>query len=172
MAATPALPTPAERALADLYLHVQTRTAGKVKGEATAEGFVDDIELLGWHWGLTSSSGVGATAKTSRRAYTAFEVTKRIDRATTALMSALQRNDEVKQLRLAMRRAGAAEPYFTIELGKGRVTALRHVAGPDGGDIEHVAFTFVEVDCQYRVQQRDGSLGGASSYSDDLSALG
>ncbi len=44
---------------ADIFLHLQTKRAGKVKGEAATTGHTDDIAVAGWHWGLSASSALG-----------------------------------------------------------------------------------------------------------------
>ena len=83
----------------DVYLHVQTKRAGKIKGEATMTGHEDDIVVSSWQWGLSASSAIGSTQATGRRSYTALTVQKSIDTSTTALMSALATNDLVKDMR-------------------------------------------------------------------------
>lgn len=154
---------------ADLFLHVQTKRAGKVKGEAAADGHVDDIELVGWQWGLSASSALGNTQVTARRAYTALTVVKRIDQASTALMAALATNDEVKEARLTMRRAGGdQEDYYTIKLQGARISAVQQGADPDGETRETVSIAFTKVDVEYRPQRATGLRGGSTSFSDEL----
>ena len=94
--------------VSDIYLSVQTKRAGKVAGEAFAVGHVDEIRLRGWNWGMAASSAIGSTQATGRRSYKALTVVKAIDAATTPLMSALATNDEVKEVRLSMRKAGGS----------------------------------------------------------------
>jgi type VI secretion system secreted protein Hcp len=105
----------------DAFLHLQTKRAGKVKGEATSAGHVDDIIVMGWGWGLSASTAL-ATEKYERRSYTVLTIRKLIDRATTGLMAAVATNDEVKEAKLTLRRAGGQqETYFTVKLGMGRI---------------------------------------------------
>jgi type VI secretion system secreted protein Hcp len=154
---------------ADVFLHLQTRRAGKVKGEAANEGHVDDIVVSGWHWGLSASSALGSTQATSRRSYSALTVVKHIDQATTALMAALATNDEVKEARLTMRRAGGSqEDYFTIKLQSARITSLQHECGDDGSTRETLTIAFTRVDVEYRPQRSTGLRAGATSFSDEL----
>lgn len=154
---------------ADLFLHVQTRRAGKVKGEVTTDGHVDDIELVGWQWGLSASSALGNTQVTARRSYTALTVVKHIDQASTALMAALATNDEVKEARLTMRRAGGEqEDFYTIKLQGARISAVQQGADPDGETRETVTIAFTKVDVEYRPQRATGLRGGSTSFSDEL----
>lgn len=154
---------------ADMYLHVQTKRAGKIKGEAKSPGHTDDIELVGWRWGVSTGSALGDSKATARRSYEALTIVKRIDAATTPLMSALASNDEVKELVLAMRRAGdGQEDYFTIRLKAGRIAGMHHEADGEGHTTETVTVAFTQVDVEYRVQRTSGLRGASTSFSDTL----
>ena len=158
---------------ADIFLHVQTKRAGKVKGESTTAGHVDDIVLTGWNWGLSAGSALGNTQATGRRSYTALTVCKHIDQATTALMAALATNDEVKEAKLTMRRAGGSqEDYFLITLKAARITSVQHDAVSDGGTQEVVTLAFTEVEVEYRPQRSGGGRGGSFMFTDTLPTNG
>ena len=162
-------PTGAMQGDCDVFLHVQTKRAGKIKGEARGRGHDDDIVVHGWRWGLSVSTAVGSARATSQRSYTALTVDKQIDSATTALMSALATNDEVKELTLAMRRAGGEqEDYFTIKLKAGRISSLQHEADAEGRTVETVTVAFTQVELEYRPQGTSGRRGGAFSFWDEL----
>lgn len=164
----PGLPT-AGSAGVDIFLHVQTKRAGKVKGEAVSPGHEDDIIVTGWQWGLSASSAIGSTQATARRSYTALTIHKRIDLATTGLMAALATNDEVKQAKLAMRRAGGAqEEFFVITLEAARVVGLQHATGPTGDAQETLMLAFTKVEVEYRAQRSSGLRGGAAVFNDEL----
>lgn len=156
---------------ADYYLHVQTKRAGKVKGEAVAPGHQDDIVVTGWAWGVTAGSALGDTQATARRSYSALTVHKQVDSATTALMSALTTNDEVKEAKLSLRRAGGEqEDFLVITLKGARVTSLQHTGADDGGTRETMTIAFTEVQVEYRPQQASGIRGGAFIFNDSLPA--
>ena len=153
----------------DTFLHVQTKRAGKVKGEASSLGHADDIIIAGWHWGLSAGSALGDTQATARRSYTALTVHKRVDMASTALMSALATNDEVKEAKLTMRRAGGAqEDFFLITLKGARITSLQHDASADGDVRETITIAFTEVEVEYRPQRSSGGRGGSTMFTDSL----
>lgn len=163
----PALP--AKGVGADVFLHVQTKRAGKIKGESVSPGHEDDIIVSGWQWGLSASSAIGSTQATSRRSYTALTVHKRIDQATTGLLAALATNDEVKEARLTMRRAGGEqEGFFVITLEAARVVGVQHSTGPDGETQETLMLAFTKVEVEYRGQHNTGRRGGAAVFSDEL----
>jgi type VI secretion system secreted protein Hcp len=160
---------PAGGGSADFFLHVQTKRAGKVKGESVSPGHTDDIIVSGWNWGITAGSALGDTQATARRSYSALTVVKSIDSASTALMSALATNDEVKEAKLALRRAGGdQEDYLTITLKGARITSLQHRGDDDGGTSEVVTIAFTEVEVEYRSQKATGVRGGAFTFTDSL----
>jgi type VI secretion system secreted protein Hcp len=153
----------------DTFLHVQAKRAGKVKGECTTAGHADDINVIGWHWGLSAASALGDTRATGRRSYTALTVNKHVDLATTALMSALATNDEVKEAKLTMRRAGGQqEPFLIITLKSARIVSVQHDAGSDGDTRETVSIVFTDVEVEYRQQRASGGRGASTVFTDSL----
>lgn len=158
---------------ADMYLHVQAKRAGKIKGESVSPNHVDDIVVRGWGWGVQASTAMGSTEATSRRTYTALTVTKQVDCASTALMKALVTNDEIKEAVLTLRRTGGDhEAFFTIRLKSARVTSVEHQAGGDGGVVEVIALSFTDIEVEYRRQQASGIRGGSYTFTDELPSAG
>jgi type VI secretion system secreted protein Hcp len=154
---------------ADAFLHVQTKRAGKIKGEVVSVGHADDIEVIGWNWGLSAASAVGSTQATGRRAYTSLTIHKRVDAATTALMSALATNDEVKEAKLTLRRAGGQQDdYFIIKLSGARITSLQQVGDETGGTHETLAIAFNKVEVEYKPQKSTGLRSGSSMFMDEI----
>lgn len=154
----------------DMFLHLQAKKAGKIKGEAVQPGHVDDILLRGWHWGARVPTEMGNTVATARRSYTTLTVLKGIDLATTALLSMLVTNEEIKEARLSMRKAGGVqEEYFVILLEGARVCAVNHEASADGSVLETIQIGFNKVTVEYRPQKGTGVRGGATTFQDEFS---
>ena len=153
----------------DIYLHVQTRRAGKIKGEAVASEHEDDIVVARWNWGLAAGSAMGSGQATARRSYKHLTVFKAIDAASTGLMSALATNDEVREAKLAMRKSGDNQvDYFTVLLGGARINAVDIEVDGSGAPVERVEFSFTRVEVEYRRQQASGQLGAGSTFSDEV----
>ena len=109
------------------------------------------------------------TRATGRRSYTALTVNKQVDLATTALMSALASNDEVKEAKLTMRRSGGQqEPFFIVTLKAARIVSVQHDAGSDGEARETISIVFTEVEVEYRQQRVSGGRGGSTVFTDNL----
>ena len=155
----------------DVFLHVQTRRAGKIKGEATTAGHAGDIAVLRWRWGVAANTAIGANASTARRSYQHLIVTKGLDAASTGLLNALVKNDEVKEATLTMRKAGGdALDYFTLTLRDARVIGVDVDLGADGWPVEQVVFAFNKIDIEYKPQESAGLGVGACTFNDE--ALG
>lgn len=153
----------------DVYLSVQTKRAGKLKGESTALDHKEEIVVQSWSWGLAASSALGSAQATGRRSYKNLSVAKRIDSATTSLMSVLATNDEVKEAKLSMRKAGEGQrDFFTIKLSNARVSSLDLECGENGDAIERITFSFTKVQVDYEAQQNTGQRGSGTSFQDEL----
>ncbi len=156
---------------ADLYLDLTLKRAGKVKGESVAAGHQDDIVLLGFGWGLGAGGDAVAAQSTGRRSYRQLTISKRLDTASTALMSAVAANDEVRRAVLCLRKAGGTqEDFFTLTLEKARVARYDLDTDADGEPVEKVALSFQKVSVEYRTQSASGQQGAAHSFDDDLTA--
>ncbi|MBI3369763.1 MAG: type VI secretion system tube protein Hcp, partial [Burkholderiales bacterium] len=122
-----------------------------------------------WRWSVSASSAIGSTVATGRRSYSGLELRKGIDSSSTGLMSALATNDEVKEAKLTMRRAGGEqEPYLVITLGGARVSSLEHEVSASGDAIEVVTILFTKVEVEYRGQKRSGGRGGSTTFNDEI----
>jgi len=154
----------------DIFLHVQTRRAGKIKGEGSTEGHADDIVVLGWNWGAQAGSALGSKDTGTRQSYKQLVVTKGLDSASTSLLSALATNDEVREARLAMRKAGGTPlDYYTMTLNGARVVAIDIDVDAQGRPVERVVFAFTKIAIEYTRQLASGINGAAFSFSDELS---
>ena len=153
----------------DIFLHLQTKRAGKLKGESRSVGHLDDIEVESWMWGVSSASAMGSVQANARRSYTALTVFKAIDMATTALMSALATNDEVKEAKLTMRKTGG-DPldYFTIKLAGARIEHVGHEVSASGLARERIDIVFTKVDVEYKRQDSAGRLATNVTFADEI----
>jgi len=154
---------------ADVFLAVKTKRAGDIKGESTATDHENAIVVSGWRWGVASSAALGSAQATSRRSYSHLVVTKHVDSASTALMSVLVTNDEVKEAKLAMRKAGEGQrDYFTITLNNARVIGIDLDCDASGAVVEHISFAFTKVQVDYEVQKSSGQRGSSTTFNDEL----
>ena len=86
------------------------------------------------------------------------------------LMAALATNDEIKEAKLTMRRAGGQqEPFLIITLKSARISSVQHDAGSDGEARETVAIVFTDVEVEYRKQGASGGRGASTVFTDSVS---
>jgi type VI secretion system secreted protein Hcp len=152
----------------DIFLHVQTARAGKIKGEASTEEHKNDIDVRTWSWGLASSSAIGSGMATGRRSYRNLVITKGFDTASTALLSALATNDKVTEAMLSMRKAGGeALDYYRMTLRDARVTAVDVEVDGEGRPVERVSFSFQKIEVEYKPQEHSGIGAGSLVFADE-----
>lgn len=169
MVAPPNMPTSATAAGADMYLDLTLKRAGKAKGESVASGHQDDIIVTGFSWGVGAAGDAVAAQSTGRRSYRQLVIRKNVDTASTALMSAVGTNDEVRSAKLSLRKAGGEqEDFFSITLEKARVVALDIDTDANGSPFETVTLAFQKIAVEYRVQSASGQVGATHSFNDDL----
>lgn len=164
-----AIGVPTGAAPAEMYLDLALQGAGKAKGECRASGHEDDIQVLGWRWGARAEMAVGGDAANARRSYDSLLVYKALDTATTVLLTALKKNDEVREARLVLRKPGGEQiDFFTLCLKQARVTRIDYEPAPAGGVLEKVCLSFARVEVEYRPQDAAGAAGPSHSFEDEL----
>lgn len=155
----------------DMFLKIDGARQGAIKGEAQDTSHADEIDVLAWSWGMEGNYMHGqATGKTAVRE---LKVAKRVDRASTALMSALRNNEVLKEAVLTVRKAGGAEPveYFTIRMTKARIAAITVQSSPPGEFAElseELSIAFSKMVVEYKPQGADGGYRGSSSFEMDI----
>jgi type VI secretion system secreted protein Hcp len=155
----------------DMFLHVQAKRAGKIKGEGSTTGHTDDIEVRSWTWGVSSAAAIGSTQATGKRQYKHLAVVKGIDSASTGLLAALATNDEIKEAKLTLRKAGGdALDYYTMTLGEARIVAIDTGVDEHGRPAETVAFAYTKIEVEYKRQQGTGISGASTSFHDDVAS--
>jgi type VI secretion system secreted protein Hcp len=156
-----------------MFLSVKGARAGIINGEAQDEKHKNEIEVLAWSWGMQGRAALGGGVATGKATIRELQVTKRVDKASTALMSALRQNEAIKEATLTVRKAGkTALEYLTIKIENGRVMSL----DIDAGDLanspaifERVTFSFNKITVQYTPQASDGAAQGATTFIDQWS---
>ncbi len=159
-------------ALADMFLRVEGGKQGLIKGEVVQPDHLNEIEVTGWSWGMDGSSTAFGQAS-ARTSLQELVIHKRVDSASTALMSALRNNEVIKKAVLSVRKAGggAAVEYFHITIEKARLVAHRVgsagvAAGPELH--EEVRFAFWKVQVEYRPQDPTGGGRGVSTFETEV----
>jgi len=141
----------------DMFLNL-----GTIKGETQDKAQKDtgDIDILAWSWGMSQSgsSHVGGGSGAGKANFQDISVTKWVDKASSALMSALAKGTHIPKAILLVRKAGEGQQkYIEITMEQVLVTSLS--TGGSGGEdrlTENVTLNFSKVKFEYMTQDTKG----------------
>ena len=125
--------TPAAGA-GDMFLYVKGARAGVIKGEAQDTAHQDEIDVISWSWGMQATRNQVTGAATGKASIQELKIVKRVDSASTGLMSALRTNESIKEAKLTLRKSGKGQlEYMKILIENGRVVSLTLDGGTPPG---------------------------------------
>ena len=155
-----------------MFLAVLGARAGKINGESQDHGkHKDEIEVLAWSWGMQGKPSLGGGTAAGKATMRELRITKKVDKASTALMAALRTNELIKEATLTLRKIGKTPlEYLVIKIENGRVMSIDIEAGDAASSpilFERVSFSFNKIRIEYTPQAPDGSAQGATSFDDE-----
>lgn len=156
-------------AKSDMFLRLEGKKTGVIKGESNVPEHPEEIEISAWSWGMTGAQALGGGGASARTSLSEIRVTKGTDRATTPLMSVLRDNEPIKKGVLTVRKAGAvpAVDYLVITIYDGRLTS--HTIGTASPDspvlVETLSIAFERIEVAYAPQLGGGSKGAQQTFS-------
>jgi type VI secretion system secreted protein Hcp len=153
-----------------MFLSVNGAKHGVINGEAQDEKHKNEVEVLAWSWGMQGRPTLGGGGSSGKATVRELRITKRVDKASTALMSALRHNEPIKEAVLTIRKIGKKPlEYLKIKIEDGRVVSLDIEAGDAASSptlLEKVAFSFNKISIEYTPQGPDGQALGSTSFED------
>lgn len=158
-------------ALADMFLLVEGQKTGKIVGESRDAVYPGQMQLSGWAWGMSTSAVVGMNTL-FRTALSELNITKKVDTASTALMSVMRNNELIKKGVLTVRKGGGKPiDYFKVTFERARITAY-DVSSDDGPELtERISFAFEKIEIQYFAQDEKGGAKGGSTFMTEVITL-
>jgi type VI secretion system secreted protein Hcp len=154
----------------DVFFKVQGSKHGKINGEAEDSDHMDEIEILSWSWGMVAPTDLATGMASGKYNMHALNVTKRVDKASTALMSALTSNETLTKAVLTVRKAGKKGTpleYFKITLEQARL--ISHQVHSSHNDpaalLEELSLAFQKITVDYVPQGPDGQPRGGTSFT-------
>ena len=158
-------------AKADMFLKVEGAKQGPIKGESVDPRHTDEIEVVGWNWGMDgNATAFGAAA--ARTTLQELVIRKHLDTACTGLMSALRSNEVLKKVVLTVHKAGGAAPvpFLTVTVEKARIVSSRvgNVIDGEPGLIEEIRIAFLKVQVEYRQQDSAGAGKGVNTFDAEV----
>jgi type VI secretion system secreted protein Hcp len=159
-----------DMAQSDMFLKIDGNRQGAIKGEAQDAAHRDEIDVLGWHWGMEGNQVHGQDS--TKVSVHELRVSKQVDKASTALLSALRSNEVIKKAVLTVRKAGKDKlEYYTVTMERGRITAVKQVCGESAEPSflkEEVGIAFSKFKIEYTPQGADGQKRGSTGFEMDI----
>lgn len=155
-------------ALGDMFLKVDSAMHGTIKGEAQDATHNNEIQLVSWSWGMRANTSLGGAGAGGRSTLHELNVDKRVDCASTALMSVMRNNENIKKAVLTVRKAGGSPlEYLVITLENARITSIDVETGGSGDEAEineRLSFAFQRINVEYVPQGPDGQPRGSTVF--------
>ena len=156
--------------LGDIFLSVKGAKSGVIKGESQDSIHAKEIDVVSWSWGMQARPALGSGGASGKAIVNEVKIVKRVDSASTPLMSALRSNEMITKAVLTQRKAGkTALEFLKVTIEQGRVTGLTIEAGDKQGStdlFEHLSFSFNKITVEYTPQGKDGQSQGSMLYTD------
>jgi type VI secretion system secreted protein Hcp len=163
-------PSNVELGAGDMFFKVKGAKHGDINGEAQDQKHKNEIEVLSWSWGMQGKPSLGGGSASGKATMRELRIVKKVDKASTALMSALRTNELIKEATLTLRKIGTSKlEYFKIKIEDGRVMSLDVEAGDKDGKpalYERVSFSFNKISVEYTPQGGDGMPQGSTTLED------
>jgi type VI secretion system secreted protein Hcp len=163
-------PSNVELGAGDMFFKVKGAKHGAINGEAQDDTHKNEIEVLSWSWGMQGKASLGGGSASGKATMRELRIVKKVDKASTALMSALRTNEVIKEGILTLRKIGTSKlEYFKITIEDGRVMSLDVEAGDKDGKpalYERVSFSFNKIAVEYTPQGGDGMPQGSTTFED------
>jgi type VI secretion system Hcp family effector len=118
------------------------------------------IELKSYHFGFQKPvEGSGSARGSGRARAEPLVLTKQVDLASASLLTLFQQNGRLPQVKLLLRKTGAAEPYLTYVLENAALVSLVWAtSNVDDVAEEHLSLAYEGLRLEYRAQDQSGAL--------------
>lgn len=152
-----AMPLAAPAAGLDYFLKIDT-----IKGESSDSKHKDEIDLLSWSWGVSTSAPVvgGGGGSASRPVFAPFSWEQGLDSSFVPLFLGVANGKNFKSALLTVRSSGGKTPseFFKMTLSDVQIISLESQGFGDGIEV-NAAMSYSKIEMAYRPQKADGSLG-------------
>jgi len=144
---------------------------GDIKGESLDSKHKDEIEVLSFSWGVTStfatqSGGGGGSGQATCQE---LALVHKIAKASPLLMRACVIGGHHKEPTITHRKAGKdQQDYLIVKMNDVIITAVTDGDASGQAGSETVSLAFAKIDLEYKSQKADGSLDTGIHFKFDL----
>lgn len=150
-----------------------------VQGDSLARSHEKTIDIEDWSFGLTvkeelsKAKGGGAQGSGNQADISDLQLTKRVDRSTTALMQLVASGDELTEATLHMLHRIHLNVRVTLRMSEVKVTDYKIVVSDTDADVTFketikLSFNKVRVEYQSRASARGAGKSGGGTRSFEL----
>lgn len=144
------------------------KLSNNIKGESQDEIHRDEIDVLGWNWGLTQSgtTHLGKGGGGGKVNVADLHLSKYVDLATNDLIKRCASGEHIEEGELVVRKSGGTKPveYMKIKMKHIMISSYNTGGQKDGLDRvqESLSLNFRSFEVTYTTQADDGSAGPES----------
>jgi len=137
-----------------------------IPGESKDDRHKDEIDVLSWSWGASTTSPGGTPRASSKPCASSINFSKFLDKASPPLAAKTMTGTPIPKATLVGRKAGKEQQEF-LKVEFTDILVSSYQTGGSGSDqpTETVSFNFAKMTIEYKEQRADGSLGPATSAS-------
>jgi len=141
-----------------------------VEGESTHKDHKGEIDVLSWSWNVSNNTSLAGGGSGKGKANPGdFVFTHTYDKASPVLAKQCASGKHFKSVKLTARKAGEGQKDFlVVSMKEVFITAVSPSGGHGGEIIENVAFTYKDIEFEYKAQDDKGGLGGAVKFGWDV----
>jgi len=141
-----------------------------VEGESTHKDHKGEIDVLSWSWNVSNNTSLAGGGSGKGKANPGdFVFTHTYDKASPVLAKQCASGKHFKTVKLTARKAGEGQKDFlVVSMKEVFITAVSPSGGHGGEIIENVAFSYKDIEFDYKAQDDKGGLGGAVKFGWDV----
>ena len=141
-----------------------------VEGESTHKDHKGEIDVLSWSWNVSNNTSLAGGGSGKGKANPGdFNFTHTYDKASPVLAKQCASGKHFKTVKLTARKAGEGQKDFlVVSMKEVFITAVSPSGGHGGEIIENVAFSYKDIEFDYKAQDDKGGLGGAVKFGWDV----
>ena len=146
---------------------------GDIKGESLDAKHKDEIEVLSFSWGVTSTgaTATGGGGGAGKATFQDLSIVHKIDKASPLLMRACATGAHLKEATITHRKAGKnQQAYLIVKMNDIIITGVTDGDASGQAGSETVSLAFAKIDLEYKPQKADGSLDTGIHFKYDLKA--
>lgn len=157
----------------DMFMKIEGERQGNILGESRDKKHAEEIDVIGWKWGMIASRDSGPGLRSGAANVQHFVFKKYIDKSSPLLITALVTNEGLPTAVLTCRKMGNAggDPveFLIITFEQAAVVAInRQELAEDDRLTEEITLSFRKFTEDYTEQKVDGKIGNKASAAHDV----